>query len=93
MIYQLFSSCDRTSPTLPLPSPMVMQLQLAHAGPDPRFLDDDGAPRPPSLREIQEFVWNRLRGVARDFTSQNYRATGRNDAWVQEAHERMVRVY
>ena len=41
--------------------------------------------------EIQAFLWNRFRAVARDFTSQNYRATGRNDALVLEAHERMVR--
>jgi hypothetical protein len=60
-------------------------------GPDPRFLTDDGAPRPPSGREIWEFLWNRLRAVARDFTSQNYRGSGRNDALVLETHERMVR--
>ena len=60
-------------------------------GADPRFLTDDGAPRPPSGREIWEFLWNRLRAVARDFTSQNYRGSGRNDALVLETHERMVR--
>jgi hypothetical protein len=64
----------------------------ARTGPDPRFRDAvTDAPRPPSLREIHEFLWNRLRAVARDFTSQNYRATGRNDALALEAHERAVR--
>jgi hypothetical protein len=43
------------------------------------------------LLEVQDFVNNRLRAVARDFTSQNYRENGRNDALALEAHERMVR--
>lgn len=39
------------------------------------------------------FLWFRMRGVHRDFISQNYRSRGRNDAWAIEVHERIVRTH
>lgn len=74
----------------PLPTLSPLLLPCA-AGPDPRFRDDGGPARPPTVLEIQEFLWNRMRAVARDLTLQNYGAAARNDALAIETNERMVR--
>ena len=66
-------------------------LDADRRGPDPRFDDDNGQPRAPTLLEVQKFCWNRLRSVVKDWTAQNYGDGARNDAWVQETMERIVR--
>ncbi|RYY35301.1 hypothetical protein EON62_02600 [archaeon] len=71
---------------------LVHNVLDADAGePDPRFVEEDGiTPRPPTVHEIQAFVWNRSRAIARDLVSQNYGESHRNDAVAMEIHERMV---
>jgi hypothetical protein len=93
---------DATVPEEVRPPPVLVRtldylihtiLDADAGGPDPRFVDEGGRPRPPSVLEVQAFLWDRMRAVCKDWKSQNYREGGRNDAWAIESLERITRAH